>query len=86
MVMYRCVWCGETTQRETDREAPQCSRCIAEFQLAFGFPLRTLMVPVEDDEGDRPPGAARKTFTFYDPEGREIWTTWPASPDAGYPT
>lgn len=75
MVTYWCVWCGETTERPTAKHSPQCTRCITEFQLGFGFPLRTLMVPLD---GTIPPGepvAARKRFSFTDQTGKEIWTT-----------
>lgn len=50
-------------------------RCLTEFQLAFGFPLRTLMIPLEGSAPPRLPGAARKSFTFVDSQGREVWTT-----------
>ena len=43
--------------------------------MAFGFPLRTLMVPVEEGQRVRPPGASRKQFTFVDAAGNEVWTT-----------
>lgn len=75
MVTYWCVWCGETTERRTSREAPQCTRCLTELQLAFGFPLRTLMIPLEGTTPPGKPGAAHRRFTFLDPQGREIWTT-----------
>ena len=48
---------------------------MTEFQLAFGFPLRTLMVPLEGTSPPGEPGAARKRFTFVDPQGREVWKT-----------
>lgn len=76
MVIYWCVWCGERTERSTSREAPQCTRCITEFQLGFGFPLRTLMIPLERANAPGAPGAGLKRFTFADPEGvREAWST-----------
>lgn len=62
-------------ERRTSREAPQCTRCITEFQLAFGFPLRTLMIPLDGTNHPDKPGAARKRFTFVDREGRDVWTT-----------
>lgn len=75
MVTYWCVWCGATTERRTSHEAPQCTRCITEFQVAFGFPLRTLMIPLEGSSPPGVPGAAYKRFNFVDQKGREVWTT-----------
>lgn len=75
MVTYWCVWCGETTERRTPREAPQCTRCITEFQLAFGFPLRTLMVPLDGSRTLEEHGSLRKRFIFTAPTGEHVWTT-----------